>query len=265
MSTSSQFQNNAATISVYPVSDQAVGAFDGGKIRETKPIGFPREGSKVRGVGPLFYWAWASSTGPAVIGMHPHEAFEILSFAHRGKIGHLDTLGNDRVVDTGGIQVMQTGSGVSHEEHMVGEEGTDFFQIWFEPDLRETIKHAPVYRDFEDSEYPVTVSGDANIKHLIGPKAKMQLQADASIDRVQLPAGKSLALETKEGRALVVLTVQGTAQYHAEETLKAEKKEFAVIEGKADDLVTVEASGNEDLELMIVEVPVKVDYPLYPK
>lgn len=125
----------ALDLTVYPADQQGTGSFDNGRITEIKPIGFPGDKSAVSRVGPLFYWAWASSHGEAEIALHPHRGFEILSYVLAGELGHYDTLGTRSRVKTGGAQVMQTGSGISHEEKTFGP-GGEFFQIWFEPNLR---------------------------------------------------------------------------------------------------------------------------------
>ena len=77
---------DALAITVYPPARQGRGAFDGGRITEFKPIGFPGDGAEVKRVGPLFYWAWASAHTPSKIGLHPHKAFEIMSYVLEGEI-----------------------------------------------------------------------------------------------------------------------------------------------------------------------------------
>ena len=104
----------------FHVDQQGVGEFDGGKIREQKPIGFPGEGSEVKRIGSLFYWAWAKAEDAGYIPLHPHQGFEIITYVINGKAEHGDSLGTRSVVGAGGIQVMQTGSAVSHEEGFVG-------------------------------------------------------------------------------------------------------------------------------------------------
>ena len=150
-------QNEQATdslkLSVWTPDQLGVGAFDGGKITEIKPIPFPRESGGSNRIGPLFYWAWASANGDGVIGLHPHQGFEIISYVMEGTVGHTDTAGNNRRVSAGGIQAMQTGSGISHQEEMHGER-TEFFQIWFEPNMQEALRERPRYLDFEDSQIP---------------------------------------------------------------------------------------------------------------
>lgn len=266
------------TITVYPVSQQARGAFDGGKITETKPIGFPREGSAVRRVGPLFYWAWAASTGPAVIGLHPHEGFEIVSYVLRGEIGHKDTLGNNRTVGQGGIQVMQTASGVSHEEHMLGANGAEFFQIWYEPNIRETLQKSAVYADFEAANIPTTTDPATGIEHRLflgsvqnttAKQAAFALDTDGSLEAYTIPAGQTLELKLKEGRALAAVTIRGIAEWRSVATeigKAAVRKEFTVVEAKASSgSVYLHAAGSEALEIMVVEVPLSVGYKLYQK
>ena len=49
-------------ISIYPPEAQGVGQFDGGRITEIKPIGFPQDGPHVKYTGPLFYWAACTRT-----------------------------------------------------------------------------------------------------------------------------------------------------------------------------------------------------------
>jgi redox-sensitive bicupin YhaK (pirin superfamily) len=43
-----------------------------------------------------------------------------------GKAEHGDSLGTKSTIGPGGIQVMQTGSGVSHEEAFIGPDFDDF-------------------------------------------------------------------------------------------------------------------------------------------
>ena len=66
---------------IYPPEAQGMGQFDGGRITEIKPIGFPHEGPTMENLGPLFYWAWASAKGYGKIALHPHQGFEIMSYA----------------------------------------------------------------------------------------------------------------------------------------------------------------------------------------
>lgn len=67
-------------------------------------------------------------------GKHSHRDMEIISIPLSGKLGHGDNIGNEGVIETGEIQVMSAGSGITHSE-MNGsiDEAVQFLQIWVIP------------------------------------------------------------------------------------------------------------------------------------
>ncbi len=250
------------TFDIYTPEQQGVGSFDGGKITEIKPIPFPRESGGAKRTGPLLYWAWASAKGDGVIGLHPHQGFEIISYVLEGSVGHTDTAGNNRRVDAGGIQVMQTGSGISHQEEMYGER-TEFFQIWFEPNMRESLQKPAVYSDFEDSEFPrePTVKG-VTIKHVIGPQGAMELEAPIHWDVLSIePQGSySLELETQSLAAFVV--TDGSVRVtlgNEERTL--EKRDFGLIKTDSVHNLKIDAL-DSGASLTLITAPLDPGYPL---
>lgn len=256
-------ENSKTRTTVHGLDDQARGSFDSGKITETKPIGFPGESSKVDRVGPLFYWAWASSKGPALIGLHPHRGFEIASYVLEGTVGHFDTTGTRSRVAAGGAQVMQTGSGVSHEEEMVGGP-TQFFQIWFEPDLREAVKSQPAYYEVKPEDVPVRADNGVRERLVIGPGAPVQLVTDATFFVVEMEAGSAYRRAVSPGRALAVVAMKGSGTVDGN---GVRTRDFAVIESTADapaDAVFAAASG-EPFHVAVVDVPLDPGYALVSK
>lgn len=67
-------------------------------------------------------------------GVHPHRDMEIISIPLSGKLSHGDSIGNKGVIETGEIQVMSAGTGITHSE-MNGDahEPVTFLQIWVIP------------------------------------------------------------------------------------------------------------------------------------
>lgn len=67
-------------------------------------------------------------------GKHSHRDMEIISIPLSGKLGHGDSIGNDGIIQTGEIQVMSAGTGITHNE-MNGDahEAVKFLQIWVQP------------------------------------------------------------------------------------------------------------------------------------
>ena len=57
-------QNKAdLDIKIYPPESQGVGQFDGGRITEIKPVGFPHEGPAIKNLGPCFTGPGPAQTG----------------------------------------------------------------------------------------------------------------------------------------------------------------------------------------------------------
>ena len=72
-------------------------------------------------------------------GKHSHRDMEIISIPLLGKLGHGDNLGNNGVIETGEIQVMSAGTGITHSE-MNGDDQDDvrFLQVWVIPNKMNT-------------------------------------------------------------------------------------------------------------------------------
>ena len=252
-------------INIYPPESQAVGQFDGGRITEIKPIGFPQDGPMPRNLGPLFYWAWATAKGYGKIGLHPHQAFEIMSYALEGEIGHYDTLGTKSRVKAGGAQVMQTGSGVSHEEETVGDH-TEFFQIWFEPNLREAITKSPTYREFAHEDFPTETRDGVDTKHVIGGGAPVTIETEAAMQDILIQPGHNYRRDLAAERSLAMVVIDGKGVLVDETTLAKhylEPRYFAVVHAGEPGAVSIQAEADSPLRIALIEVPAKVGYPLY--
>ena len=67
-------------------------------------------------------------------GKHSHRDMEIISIPLSGKLAHGDNIGNKGIIETGEIQVMSAGTGITHSE-MNGnaDEAVQFLQIWVLP------------------------------------------------------------------------------------------------------------------------------------
>ena len=252
----------SGSVRVYPPSEQGTGGFDGGRITEIKPIGFPGEGSAVTRIGPLFYWAWASANGPATIALHPHQGFEIASYVLEGELGHSDTGGHKSRVGRGAVQVMQTGSGISHEERTF--DATEFFQIWFEPKLREALTRPPEYHEASDSELPVTESAGVRVKSIIGGKSPIKLVVDARIEHLSLDPDVKHGIGRNKARTQAIVVVNGHFQIqNGGHSRLVKARDFLVVDGQLDDAQL--KAGSTGGEVVVVDVPTEVSYPLLAK
>lgn len=250
-------------IQILKPHDQGTGEFDGGKIKEQKPIGFPGEGSKISRLGPLFYWAWAHTEGEGGIGLHPHQGFEILTYVLKGKGYHKDSLGTDSVVGEGGVQLMQAGSGISHAEEI--REPSELFQIWLEPHLSKAVQRKPVYSKYEHREFPVEAAeGGAEVKTVLGEGSPIRIVADAVMRDVVIPEGAEYKHNLSSGRILAGLAIRGGGSVAGSGQYRFDHKDFVVIHSEQGGQAAFRAEGG-GLRLFLIEVPAQVDYPLYNK
>lgn len=135
--------------------DQVSGSFDGGRIKELKPLGFPQDRGKLRPYGNLFYWAYAWADSDSLIGEHPHKGFEILSFVLKGSIEHYDSqLCGWKPFAEGDVQIIRAGSGITHAEKM--QKGAELFQIWLDPGLERTLDIPASYDDYRAATFAET-------------------------------------------------------------------------------------------------------------
>ncbi|MEN2750149.1 pirin family protein [Psychrobacter sp. FBL11] len=83
-------------------------------------------------------------------GKHSHRDMEIISIPLAGKLGHGDNIGNNGIIETGEIQVMSAGTGITHSE-MNGDDKEDvkFLQIWVIPNK---MSVAPRYQQIRMDE-----------------------------------------------------------------------------------------------------------------
>lgn len=70
----------------------------------------------------------------AIWPMHPHRDVEGISYIPRGEFEHRDSLGNNGVLQAGGVQRMTLGSGAMHAECNHSQtEPVEFIQMWIMP------------------------------------------------------------------------------------------------------------------------------------
>ncbi|NHN30527.1 pirin family protein [Paenibacillus agricola] len=253
-------------INVYPPEQQAVGSFDGGKIIEQKPIGFPREGSVAQRVGPLFYWAWGFVEQEGALGLHPHQGFEIMTYVINGVAEHGDTLGTNSIVTSGGAQVMQAGSGISHKERIVGPKA-EMFQIWFEPNLNEAIQRKPTYNQFIHEDFPVASLDHVVVKTVIGRDSPIKLVADVNMWDIHLEAGSEYKHTIPAGYSLAALAIRGGGVWNrsssAPSSIGHQHKDFIVMEADTEEEIQLLAAGEAEMRIILIQVPTAVTYPLY--
>lgn len=156
--------------------------------------------------GALRVWNDDSIAPGAGFPMHEHEEMEIITYVRQGAITHSDSVGNCGRTDTGDVQVMSAGSGISHSEYNLEDEVTRIFQIWLLPS-RHMAPPSWATRRFpradRNGRFVVLASGYPE------DAVALELRADARLLGVTLTAGQRVALELGAGRFAYLVPASG--------------------------------------------------------
>jgi redox-sensitive bicupin YhaK (pirin superfamily) len=235
----------------YPFSNQAYGEFNGGDIIENKPIGFPQDGGELKPYSNIFYWAHASAKKDSVIGLHPHRGFEIMSIVIEGSIQHYDTLLKRWIpLEKGDVQLIQSGSGISHAEAMKSE--SKIFQIWFNPDLRKTLGEAAKYIDVKSNDLPK----NDNFTTIVGENSPIHLDSEKiQIHHIELQKGCFDMKIDKEYYYSFYL-IEGELKI---QQVHVQKDDFFLVE----DIKSLNYEVLVNGRMLCIKSPITVSYPVY--
>jgi len=238
-------------IEVFTKKEQAYGEFNDGEIIENKPIGFPMDGGKLKPYSNLFYWAHATATTDSTIGLHPHKGFEIISVVLNGSIKHYDTLMQKWIgLEEGAVQVIQSGSGVSHSEAI--QKDASIFQIWIDPDINKALSEPARYKDYQPNCFPYK----GNKKMIIGGDSPVQIKAEG-IEMFQMKLEKevfSMKLDAKQYYSFYILSGEAKMQ-----TVKLKTDDFL----KVFDESQIKMDIDKTAILFCISSPKQVSYPTY--
>lgn len=141
---------------------------------------------------------------------HPHRGFQTVTYMLAGKMRHKDSVGNEGVIDAGGIQWMNAGRGIIHEEMPEQEEGLlQGFQLWVNLPAKEKMS-PPNYQDIQPDSVPNVQIQNASVKVLAGEvdgvkgPVKTTAVAPTFLD-IDLKSGQcDIALKSNEAAFLYV-------------------------------------------------------------
>jgi len=155
-------------------------------------ISQPLPVKELRQVDPflLLHHAGPKSHNPGTKGInveaHPHTGFEPVTFVFSGEVEHRDSLGNESIIKSGGVQWITAGKGIVHSEKASAEfqmKGGEFeiIQLWI--NLPKKFKKTePKYYGYDVDDIPFYMSSDkkvrlnivaGNFKNITGPVDSM--------------------------------------------------------------------------------------------
>jgi quercetin 2,3-dioxygenase len=178
--------------------------------------------------------------------LHPHDNMEIITIVMSGAITHGDSMGNQKTVQAGDVQVMSAGTGVVHsEQNISATDSLHLFQIWILPHTKQV---SPRYdqksfgKDWSFNTTTLFVSPDARDESLM-------IHQDAFVSRAQYSAGTTTTYKVNQhGNGVYILVVSGMLRIEWYEL--HERDAIGISEIESFDLEML-----QDTRCLIFEVP----------
>ena len=243
------------SVKINTKENQAKGAFAGGLILENKPIGFPQDGGNQKPYSNLFYWANAWSDKGGLIGEHPHKFFEIMSFVIEGEIEHYDSKFDRWLsLEKGDAQIIRSGNGISHAEKI--KENSRMFQIWFDPNVQETMSKPASYNDYKSADMHYYEEDGISYKNYIGKGGPITMDAEGvEIYEMNILKGShQLKLDDKKIYSHYLLDGEVSINNQT-----VELDDFFIIDGEN----KLEIIANKDSKLFVVVNPFTLSHKAY--
>ena len=244
------------TTRIVKLQNQGQGQFNGGAILENKPIGFPQDRGEVKPYSNLFYWAHAWTPGErSLIGEHPHQGFEIMSFVLKGSIEHYDSnLQGWKKLEEGDAQIIRSGNGITHAE-LVNKE-SEFFQIWLDPNLDKTLGQPASYDDYKSDAFPVTKQNGITIKTYKGDGAPMTMDSPGvEIKEYTIEPGNHEITASKD-RIYSGYMIEGNMVVDGE---NLEPKDYFIIS----DAASIKMEVSDKSRVFMISTPTDLGYATY--
>jgi hypothetical protein len=175
---------------------------------------------------------------------HPHKEMEIITIVLEGEMTHQDSMGNKTVIETGDVQRMSAGTGLTHSEFNLSDRPVHFYQIWIYPD---ELGLKPTYgqKHFEDSEWLNRLLPVASGQSIEGV---VTYRTDASIYRCSLEAGKEAVHKATAGRRIFIYLTEG--QITANNEMLQSKDQARIDTGSP-----IILKAQQQSELILIDVP----------
>ncbi|MEA1878240.1 MAG: pirin family protein [Bacteroidota bacterium] len=141
---------------------------EGAGVKLQRVFGYPRRGF----LDPFLLLDHFGSDNPvdymAGFPWHPHRGIATVTYMRNGQLEHSDSLGNNGVIQKGGVQWMTAGSGIIHQEMpKEGDWSLNGFQFWINLPGSQKMTD-PGYQNIPSEDIPEVVWKNIKIRVIAG-------------------------------------------------------------------------------------------------
>ena len=227
--------------------DSEIHREDGGWFQARWHFSFDRyRDPEQMGVGPLRVFNHDRLAPGAIWPMHPHADVEGITYVWKGVFRHADNLGNDGILQPGGVQLMTLGSGALHSEQNASKtEPMEFLQLWILPDTAD-LTPSVQQRQFLKAQRTDT------LLQVVGAAGEdlVTVHQDAAVFVAALSAGKEVTHRFGSKRAGYLYLIEGAVALGGD---RLSTGDTAKILDQPELPVRAEAAS----ELILVDVPMR--------
>jgi quercetin 2,3-dioxygenase len=179
-------------------------------------------------------------------GTHPHENMEIISIPLSGSLHHEDSMGNQHVIESGEVQIMSAGTGITHSEYNnSATELVNFLQIWILPKKRD-IEPRYAQKRFELDQRM------NKLQLIVAPgdeQDAISINQDAYFSLLKLEDGNSINYQLfNKQNGVYIFMISGSVML---DDLNLEARDGVEVSDISD--ITVDAT--ENAEILWIEIP----------
>ena len=180
-------------------------------------------------------------------GTHAHQNMEIISIPMEGDLEHKDSMDNVAVIKSGDIQVLSSGTGITHSEYNKDKEKqVKFLQIWVFPKKKNVT---PRY-----DQISLNVADRKNkLQQIVSPSPEdsgVWIHQNAWFNMTNLSEGKELnyKLNDPEKNGVYAFILNGNATINNQPLNKRDG--FGVW-----DITELDIKADTDTEILLMEIP----------
>jgi redox-sensitive bicupin YhaK (pirin superfamily) len=188
-------------------------------------------------------------------GPHPHRGFQTVTFIIEGDIAHKDSAGHESIIGPGGVQWMNAGRGLIHEE--ISSESfkksggpLEILQLWV--NLPAKLKMSePYYVGLQSGEIPVVKKDQSKVSvqviagSLDDVSGPFKPSTDLTVLNISLLHNSSLALPIPADHTVFFYVVRGEIEVNGSAVKKESLVEFS------DDGVSVEINAKSAAQVLV--------------
>lgn len=177
-------------------------------------------------------------------GTHPHDNMEIFTYVTKGALAHKDSMGFEKVINAGDVQIMSAGSGITHSEYNhLPSNTTELYQIWILPNqqgLTPQYQQTHIARDKKLNTLKLILAPDVQ-------EEALKIHQDAYVYASILEKEHTLEFTIKPNRNIWIQIISGTLSVNEIDTEAGDG--IAITE---EDSITLKA--NEETEFLLFDL-----------